>query len=281
VYHPADFTHHPQLNSHATKIQTQIRLSHQLPRIATASGIFELASVFAVSSFSRSPSPLEAERLGQKLHERRRIRARACELIEELLRADFSARQLHSSNETLALQVFDQRMRRVVAPRRSREHLAERFEPRAKFSIVKNLLPILGTRDNRVAHLAQPVRVRMPHSDSRKTFRSGKRKIKRGRIEMSRATMTERGSRVGLVRSLVAREAEIAIDAHHRAAARPRVRDKVGADLSQPRREVRDEREHRLAHLVLVTGFILEKPVAVVVAPELLEKFKTLRREVA
>src|SRR5260370_41513524 len=105
--------------------------------------------------------------------------------------------------------------------------------------------------------------------------------MERRRLEMARGAMTEGGSGVGLVRRFVARETEIAIDAHHRTARRARIGEVAGADFFELGRESRYEREHRLAHLVLVTRLIFQKPVAVVVALEFLEKFEEPGREVA
>src|SRR5229473_7241791 len=120
----------------------------------------------------------------------------------------------------------------------------------------------------------------MPDSNAGKAFAGRERKIERRRLEVARVAMTERGGGVGLVRRFVARETEIAIDAHHRSARRSWIRHVARTDFCEPWRERRDEREHRLAHLVLVARFILEKPVAVVVAAEFLEKFEELGREV-
>src|ERR1700676_8756 len=51
--------------------------------------------------------PLQPHRLGQELHKRRRRRARFRKQIHELHRADFLARELHSTDEILALEIFD------------------------------------------------------------------------------------------------------------------------------------------------------------------------------
>src|ERR1017187_7272216 len=93
--------------------------------------------------------------------------------------------------------------------------------------------------------------------------------------------MTERRGRVGMIRRPVAREVQIAMDAHHRAASRAWIRDVARADLPQPRPEISDECEHRLAHLALVARLVIRKPVAIVVAAQFLEKFEESRREVA
>src|ERR1039457_1175183 len=93
--------------------------------------------------------------------------------------------------------------------------------------------------------------------------------------------MTERRGRVSMIRRPVAREVQIAMDAHHRAASRARIRNIARADLSQPWPETSDECEHRLAHLALVARLVIRKPVAIVVAAQFLEKFEESRSEVA
>ena len=57
--------------------------------------------------------------------------------------------------------------------------------------------------------------------------------------------------------------------------------DVARADLAQTRREIRDEREHRLAHVVLVARLVRNEPVAIVVAAQLFEEFEKSRSEVA
>ena len=59
------------------------------------------------------------------------------------------------------------------------------------------------------------------------------------------------------------------------------VGDVARADLSQARREVRDECEHRLAHVVLIARFVRDEPVAIVVAAQFFEEFEKSRSEVA
>src|ERR1019366_10494239 len=69
----------------------------------------------AVSAIRFARSPLEPQRLGEKLHERRCRRARAGKQTHELGRADFLARELGVADKVLALEILDQRMVGVVA----------------------------------------------------------------------------------------------------------------------------------------------------------------------
>src|ERR1035437_9042731 len=61
---------------------------------------------------------------------------------------------------------------------------------------------------------------------------------------------------------------------HHRTGSRAGIRNVARADLSQPRREICDECEHRLAHRALVARLVLREPVAIVVAAQFLQKFE-------
>src|SRR4051794_32333066 len=86
----------------------------------------------------------------------------------------------------------------------------------------------------------------------------------------------EPAGRVGLVRGLVAREADVAIDAEHRPL---RVAADLGCEFHEPRVHLADEVAHRLAHLTLVLGAMCLEPFLVVVLREPSKESQCSRRE--
>src|SRR4029077_112684 len=87
-------------------------------------------------------------------------------------------------------------------------------------------------------------------------------------------------SDVGFVRSLVCRKANVAIDPHERSAIRLGIDFDPRANSAQTELEVGDEVQAGLFCEGLVTFFILQKPLALVVAFELNEKLKHFGREI-
>src|SRR2546425_3546898 len=81
------------------------------------------------------------------------------------------------------------------------------------------------------------------------------------------------GRGVGLVRALVPRESDVAIDAEHRAAV------EVAADRGEPRSHRGDEAEQGVAHDRLVARLILHEPLAVFLLPELHQEGEQLGGE--
>src|SRR5215469_16612510 len=136
-------------------------------------------------------------------------------------------------------------------------------------------------RDDRAAHLLEGRRLGMIHAHAGVRFCGRHRDVECRRRTEPAVTMPERGCGVGAVGSLVAREAQVAVDTHHRTARRTRIGLEVARDLVQSGREVADEVEHRLAHLALIAIAVALEPFAIVVAAELLEELEERGLEVA
>src|SRR6266566_4207929 len=83
-----------------------------------------------------------------------------------------------------------------------------------------------------------------------------------------------------LVRTLVRREPDVAVDAGQRSAERLGVRNDVGADLLQPLAGVANEPQARFLDGLLVAFLVLREPFLVVVLRQLAEERKEFRREV-
>src|SRR5215471_7723473 len=79
-------------------------------------------------------------------------------------------------------------------------------------------------------------------------------------------------SGVCFVWTLVLREANVPIDAHHRAAIGARVGDESAADLFECGRQIGDQSEKRLLDVRLITLLVRLEPSALVVRLEILEK---------
>src|SRR5262249_62244740 len=96
-------------------------------------------------------------------------------------------------------------------------------------------------------------------------------KIEAGRIAfLARSEVRKICRYVSLVRTLVLRKADIAIDAKQRTAARSRISDKARADPVKHRCKIRNEAEERIAHRVFISAFVLGEPLTVVVVLEFL-----------
>src|SRR5207245_10522664 len=81
------------------------------------------------------------------------------------------------------------------------------------------------------------------------------------------------GCGLGLVRAIVPREPNVAIDPEHRAVL------EVAADRAQPGSHLGDEAENGVAHDRLVVTLIRQEPLAVVVLPELPQELEQLGGE--
>jgi hypothetical protein len=81
--------------------------------------------------------------------------------------------------------------------------------------------------------------------------------------------MRQPHARVGLVRRLVLRKPDVAVDPEHRT---PRVADDLRRHPCEPDVELIDERLERLAHLALVLGAVRLEPLPPVVLLEAAEK---------
>src|SRR5215471_12865662 len=77
---------------------------------------------------------------------------------------------------------------------------------------------------------------------------------------------------VRLVWTLVLREANVPIDAHHRATLGARVGDESAADLFECGRQIGDQPKKRLLDVRLITLLVRLEPSALVVRLEILEK---------
>ena len=82
-----------------------------------------------------------------------------------------------------------------------------------------------------------------------------------------------------LVRTLVFREAHVAIDAEHRAAIGPRIGDEMLRDFLEARRHRPDELAHRRLHGFLEALLVLLEPWAIVVRLQLAEEREEIFRK--
>src|SRR5262249_31805242 len=91
--------------------------------------------------------PFESDRFSQKLDEWRRGHARIRELIDEARRARILAREIRARDKTLALQIGDQRMIRIVPPGRTRKAVAHQLKARGERARPDGFLPLPGLRN--------------------------------------------------------------------------------------------------------------------------------------
>src|SRR5215471_13101142 len=84
----------------------------------------------------------------------------------------------------------------------------------------------------------------------------------------------------GLVRTLVLRESDVAVDPHHRTAIWSRVRNKMAIDLLQAGREVGDKSQEWILHLRLITFFVGHEPIAIVVGFKIFQEAERGPREI-
>jgi hypothetical protein len=73
---------------------------------------------------------------------------------------------------------------------------------------------------------------------------------------------------IGLVGAIVGRESDISVDAKHGTANRPWVRNIGATDAAQSWSEISDKLQHRVAHGRLVSRSVREKPLPIVVEPQ-------------
>src|SRR5262245_16995344 len=111
----------------------------------------------------------------------------------------------------------------------------------------------------------------MPNTGRSKTATRFQMKIEaRTRMDFPGAEMWEACCHVSLVRTLVLREADVAIDSKERAAVRSWIRNKTRTDSVKHRSKVRDEAQERVAHRCFKSVLVLGKPFSVVVGLEFL-----------
>jgi hypothetical protein len=99
------------------------------------------------------------------------------------------------------------------------------------------------------------------------------------RVRVLRRLVAEVDADVRLVRSLVMREARVAVDPEQRPADGLRLGLEVRADLAQLGREVADELEGRLLRVLDVASLVRLEPLAVVVLAKLAQEREQRRRE--
>src|SRR6266566_1037337 len=146
----------------------------------------------------------------------------------------------------------------------------------------EDLLPRVRLFDNPIADLLQGRRVGMPDAGVGHRLAGGQVEIVAGRhlLRPRCLRVPEVDSDLHLVRTLVRREPDVAVDAGQRSAERLGVRNDVGADLLQPLAGVANEPQARFLDGLLVAFLVLREPFLVVVLRQLAEERKEFRREV-
>src|SRR5665213_58046 len=94
------------------------------------------------------------------------------------------------------------------------------------------------------------------------------------------AAVHEVRGHVRLIGTLVLRETNVAIDAHHGAPRGMRIGDKSIAHFREARRQVRDQGEKRLAYILFITLLVRQKPIAIIVLFQIVQKFEKSRTKI-
>src|SRR6266849_10946629 len=198
--------------------------------------------------------PREADRAREEAVQRFHRLAHLDERVEELRARDLVVAEAPARDEVLPSEILDEWMIRIVAGRWPLERIA--FD---RHAASEDLLPRVRLIDDPIADPLQDGRVRMPDAGVGHRFTRGHVEIVAGRhlLRTGRLRVPEMDPDLRLVRTLVRRESDVAVDAGQRSAERLRVRDDVGADLLQARSGVADELQARLLHGLLVAFLVL------------------------
>src|SRR5438128_282337 len=233
------------------------------------------APVYATRCFRDLPG--EADRSRQEAVQWVHRLARLDEGVAELRARDLVVAEASTRDEVLSPQVLDQRMIRVVAGRRPLERVALDGDAASE-----DLLPRVRLFDNPIADLLQGRRVGMPDAGVGHRLAGGHVEIVAGRhlLRPRCLRVPEVDSDLRLVRALVRRESDVAVDARQGSAERLGFRDDVGADLLQSLAGVADELQARLLHGLLVPFLVLGEPLFVVILRQIAEEREELRGEV-
>src|SRR6059036_339114 len=221
--------------------------------------------------------PGEADRSSEEAVQRVHRLAHLEERVEELRARDLVVAKAPTGDEVLAPQVLDERMIRIVAGRWPLERISLDGDPASD-----DLLPRVRFIDDPIANHLQGRRVGMPDSRMGHRLARGHVEIVAGRhfLRPRRLRVPEVDPDLRLVRTLVRREPDIAVDAGQRSAKRLRVRDDIGTDLLQAWSGVPNESQARLLHGLLVAFLVLREPLFVVVFRQLAEEREELGGEV-
>src|SRR5437867_4644651 len=231
----------------------------------------------AMNLLPESRLPRQADRPREETIQRVHCLARPDEVVEESRRSDLSLAESHGGEEVLPPEVHDERMVRVDSRRVP-------FHGVALYGVLAadHLPPFVRLRDDPVTNLRQRRCVRVPHPGARERFAGLEVDVEaRGHVLRPLALGVPEVDRdVRLVRALVRREADVAVDPGEGAAERTGVRDEVRRQGLELRARIADEAEARLLDRGLVAGLVLGEPLAVVVLRQVLQESEEVWREV-
>ena len=220
-----------------------------------------------------------AHRAAEERDERRRRPADAGVLVQEAVARHRLLVEHRVADEVLALEVVDERVIGVVARRCSLERVSAKLEDGCEGRPASGRQPLIRVGCDRRADLAQRRRVRVPDTDAGERTAGLEVEVVARRVGVFREQVAEVDPGLRLVRRLVLREADVAVDAEERAAGGSRVGAKVGADLVEERGEVADELQRRFLDAFFVAALVGLKPLAVVVPAELAQELEQNLRE--
>ena len=228
----------------------------------------------ALGTYQSAPRALAAKRLN----------GAACPAalevpVHEVRAADLGFAEPSVPDVTLALQVLDQRMVWIVALGGTLQRFSHVGEQGRELR-ANDALPPTRIRHDRIPDLVQGRVVGHVDTATRKRLAGLDVQVETRGRRFPALVMTEGHADIGLVRALVGREADVAVDSEQRATHRTWVGDKVGTDLLQPRPGVTDEPQRRVADVGLVACLVFQEPVAVVVLLQLTQEVEQRRGKI-
>src|ERR1700730_14869037 len=170
-------------------------------------------------------------------------------------------------------------MTRIVALRRTREHVALERAELAELRVIDRLLPLRRMVHDEVADRGQRRRIRVPDAVRGEHAARLQMNVEARGMHVAAHHVRKARGDMRFVRFLVRREAHVTVNAKHRTARRARVSNQLGADLPEPRSEVAYEREHRLTNFAFVARTIRLEPFAPVVGPQFLQEAEQVTAE--
>src|SRR5215467_3970292 len=176
-----------------------------------------------------------------ELHERSRGAESLKHQIQEAIAGDFPICQRSAQGEVLPLDVVDERVSRVVTGWRPLQRFACHAAGRAKGTTRDRAAPPFGISGDLVSNFFERLWLRLPDSTADHGIPWFEMQVICRSCPGLALGVPEVRSGVCLVRALVFRKADVAVNAHHRSPVWAGIGDKTRCDVLQFRRKVADQ----------------------------------------